>query len=109
MSLGSLRAVNFIFQNAHEIPVVCEASERIARGLAAKIVFELPDDPQVPAAVNRALPVVVADESSPFSRAIAELLPSVFPASAPGEQANETAEQANGTALHRRFRLRGPR
>ena len=81
----------------------------IEQALDAKIVFELPDDPQVPAAVNRALPVVVADESSPFSRAIAELLPSVFPASAPREQANGTAEPANGTALHRRFRLRGLR
>ena len=41
----------------------------------------------MPAAVNRALPVVVADESSPFSRAIAELLPSVFPAPDVNEQA----------------------
>jgi Flp pilus assembly CpaE family ATPase len=81
----------------------------IEQALDAKIAFELPDDPQVPAAVNRALPVVVADESSPFSCAIAELLPSVFPASVVGDQANGTAEQANGTALYRRFRLRGPR
>jgi Flp pilus assembly CpaE family ATPase len=74
----------------------------IEQALDTEIAFELPDDPQVPAAVNRALPVVVADESSPFSRAIAELLPSVFPAWNAGEQ-------ANGTATHRRFRLRGRR
>ena len=74
----------------------------IELALDAKIAFELPDDPQVPAAVNRALPVVVADESSPFSRAIAELLPSVFPAPDADEQAPETAP-------NRRFRLRGRR
>ena len=83
--------------------------EDIEQALDSKIAFELPDDPQVPAAVNRALPVVVADESSPFSCAIAELLPSVFPASDAGERANGNAEQANGTAPHRRFRLRGLR
>ena len=74
----------------------------IELALDAKIAFELPDDPQVPAAVNRALPVVVADESSPFSRAIAELLPSVFPAPDVNEQAPETVS-------NRRFRLRGRR
>lgn len=73
--------------------------EDIELALNARIAFELPDDPHVPAAVNRALPVVVADESSPFSRAIAELLPSVFPARAPNEQARETVS-------NRRFRLR---
>jgi MinD-like ATPase involved in chromosome partitioning or flagellar assembly len=81
----------------------------IERALGSKIAFELPDDPQVPAAVNRALPIVVADESSPFSCAIAELLPSVFPAPGAGSQANGTTEQANGSALYRRFRLRGLR
>ena len=74
----------------------------IELALDAKIAFELPDDPRVPAAVNRALPVVVANESSPFSRAIVELLPSVFPAP-------DTDEQARETASNRRFRLRGRR
>jgi pilus assembly protein CpaE len=74
----------------------------IEQALDVKIAFELPDDPEVPAAVNRALPVVVADEDSPFTRAIAELLPSVFPA-------REAAEQNESTASHRRFRLRGRR
>ena len=74
----------------------------IEQALDTEIAFELPDDPHVPAAINRALPVVVADESSPFSRAIAALLPSVFPAP-------DADEHANGTASHRRFRLRGRR
>jgi pilus assembly protein CpaE len=74
----------------------------IEQALDAKIAFELPDDPEVPAAVNRALPVVVADEDSPFTRAIVELLSSVFPA-------REAAEQNASTASHRRFRLRGRR
>jgi MinD-like ATPase involved in chromosome partitioning or flagellar assembly len=74
----------------------------IEQALDTKIAFELPDDPEVPAAVNRALPVVVADEDSRFARAIAELLPSVFPAP---EATDETASAAS----HRRFRLRGRR
>jgi pilus assembly protein CpaE len=74
----------------------------IEQALDAKIAFELPDDPGVPAAINRALPVVVADEDSRFARAIAELLPSVFPT-------REEAEQTASTASHRRFRLRGRR
>ncbi len=48
--------------------------------LDAEIAYDLPDDPEVPSAVNRALPIVLADASSPFSRAVAELMPSVVPA-----------------------------
>ena len=81
----------------------------IEQALDAKIAFELPDDPQVPAAVNRALPVVVADERSPFSCAIAELLPAIFPASVAGDQAERDRRAGQRAALHRRFRLRGPR
>jgi MinD-like ATPase involved in chromosome partitioning or flagellar assembly len=74
----------------------------IEQALDTKIVFELPDDPEVPAAVNRALPVVVADGDSRFARAIGELLPCVFPAP-------KAPEQADTAASHRRFRLRGRR
>jgi Flp pilus assembly CpaE family ATPase len=74
----------------------------IEQALDAEIAFELPDDPEVPAAVNRALPVMVADGGSPFARAIGELLPSVFPVS-------EATEQTAPAASHRRFRLRGRR
>jgi pilus assembly protein CpaE len=74
----------------------------IEQALDIKIAFELPDDPEVPAAVNRALPVVVADEDSRFARAIVELLPSVFPTP-------EAPVQTAPAAAHRRFRLRGRR
>jgi pilus assembly protein CpaE len=74
----------------------------IEQALDAKIAFELPDDPEVPAAVNRALPVVVADEDSRFARAISELLPLVFPA-------RESSEETASTGSQRRFRLRGRR
>jgi pilus assembly protein CpaE len=74
----------------------------IEQALDAKIAFELPDDPEVPAAVNRALPVVVADKDSSFARAISDLLPSVFPAP-------EAPEQTAPAVSHRRFRLRGRR
>jgi Flp pilus assembly CpaE family ATPase len=74
----------------------------IEQALDVKIAFELPDDPEVPAAVNRALPVVVADEDSRFARAILELLPLVFPA-------RESSEETASTGQQRRFRLRGRR
>jgi pilus assembly protein CpaE len=74
----------------------------IEQALDSKIAFELPDDPEVPAAVNRALPVVVADEDSRFARAISELLPLVFPA-------RESSKETASTSSQRRFRLRGRR
>jgi MinD-like ATPase involved in chromosome partitioning or flagellar assembly len=74
----------------------------IEQALDTKITFELPDDPEVPAAINRALPVVVADEDSRFARAIGELLPSVFPAP-------HATDDTGSNASHRRFRLRGRR
>jgi Flp pilus assembly CpaE family ATPase len=50
----------------------------IEHALEASIAYELPDDPAVPAAVNRALPIVLADEKSKFSRALGELALKVF-------------------------------
>jgi Flp pilus assembly CpaE family ATPase len=50
----------------------------IEHALEASVAYELPDDPAVPAAVNRALPVVLADEKSKFSRALGELALGVF-------------------------------
>jgi pilus assembly protein CpaE len=69
----------------------------IEQALDAKIAFELPDDPAVPAAVNRAMPIVLSKERSKFSRALTALAANVF-----GDP--ETAE---GTS-QRRF-LRGVR
>ena len=70
--------------------------------LETEIAFELPDDAKVPAAVNRALPVVASDEDSRFARAIGELLPSVFPSP-------DASDQKAPAATHRRFSLRGRR
>jgi pilus assembly protein CpaE len=52
--------------------------KEIESALDAEIAYELPDDPAVPAAVNRALPVVVSNARSPFSRALTKLTASVF-------------------------------
>jgi Flp pilus assembly CpaE family ATPase len=51
------------------------------QALQAEIAFELPDDPAVPAAINRATPVLLTDEGSRFSRAISELTSTLFVAS----------------------------
>jgi Flp pilus assembly CpaE family ATPase len=73
----------------------------IEEALDAEVAFELPDDRAVPAAVNRAVPVVVADEGGSFARAVGELLPSVFPAEPTTEDAPRTSQ--------RRFLLRSRR
>jgi MinD-like ATPase involved in chromosome partitioning or flagellar assembly len=71
----------------------------IEQALETKIAYELPDDPAVPAAVNRALPVVVAEDGSGFARAANDLAESIF-------ASQRTSEQP---AHHRRFLLRGRR
>ena len=50
----------------------------IEHALETTIAYELPDDHAVPAAVNRAVPVVLADEKAKFSRALSELAVDVF-------------------------------
>jgi pilus assembly protein CpaE len=50
----------------------------IEHALETTIAYELPDDPAVPAAVNRAMPIVLADEKSKFSRALGALASEVF-------------------------------
>ena len=50
----------------------------IEHALETAIAYELPDDPAVPAAVNRAVPIVLADEKSKFSRALGALASDVF-------------------------------
>jgi Flp pilus assembly CpaE family ATPase len=73
----------------------------IELALDAEVAYELPDDRAVPAAVNRALPVVLSDEAGPFARALNRLLPSVFPRSQESVESAPTAP--------RRFLLRGRR
>jgi pilus assembly protein CpaE len=72
----------------------------IEEALDTKVAYELPDDRAVPVAVNRAVPVVVSDENSPFSRAVGKLASSVF-AHAPAKAPRESSQ--------RRFLLRGRR
>ena len=50
----------------------------IEEALQAEIAFELPDDPAVPTAVNRATPVVLEDPGSRFARAVSTLTKSLF-------------------------------
>jgi pilus assembly protein CpaE len=66
--------------------------------LGVEIGFELPDDPGVPAAVNRAIPSVLSDEKGRFSKAVSELATSLFAESALPAQSS-----------HKRSLLRGRR
>ena len=75
------------------------APDDIEDALDTKIAFALPDDPAVPAAINRALPVVLADEGSDFAQAAARLAETVFAGS----------RAAADGASRRRFGLRGRR
>jgi Flp pilus assembly CpaE family ATPase len=72
----------------------------IEEALDTEVAYELPDDRAVPVAVNRAVPVVVLAENSPFSRAVAQLGSSVF-THAPVKAPRESSQ--------RRFLLRGRR
>ncbi len=74
----------------------------IEQALGAEIRYELPDDPAVPAAINRAVPVVLADPRSTFSLAIRALAAQVLAGVEP--QTNETED-----AGKRRFLTRGRR
>jgi Flp pilus assembly CpaE family ATPase len=66
--------------------------------LGVEIGFELPDDPGVPAAVNRAIPSVLSDEKGRFSKAVSELANSLF--------AEPVVPEQNS---HKRSLLRGRR
>lgn len=71
----------------------------IEEALEAEIAFELPDDAAVPTAINRAMPVVLADEKSRFARAVSLLAASVF----------AEAPVAEPVGRERRVLLRGRR
>jgi pilus assembly protein CpaE len=74
------------------------ARDDIEDALDTKIAFELPDDPEVPAAINRALPVVLAHEGTSFSQAAGRLAETVF-----------AGARSKDDAPRRRFGLRGRR
>lgn len=50
----------------------------IEDALEWEIAFELPDDPAVPEAINRATPVVVSEPASRFSRAVGSMAKELF-------------------------------
>jgi Flp pilus assembly CpaE family ATPase len=50
----------------------------IELALEEEIAYELPDDPAVPEAVNRALPAVVGDGASRFARSVLDLRDNLF-------------------------------
>jgi pilus assembly protein CpaE len=71
----------------------------IEEALEAEISFELPDDPEVPAAVNRAIPAVLANDGGRFARSVSKLAAELF------AEAPATAVVAS----KRRFALGGRR
>jgi pilus assembly protein CpaE len=71
----------------------------IEEALEAEISFELPDDPEVPAAINRATPAVLANDGGRFARAVSKLAAELF-AEAPATAA---------VASKKRFALGGRR
>ena len=74
----------------------------IEQALGTEVRYELPDDPAVPAAINRAVPVVLAEPRSSFSLAVRALAAQVLAGVEP--QTNETED-----AGKRRFLTRGRR
>lgn len=60
------------------------ARDDMEQALDAQITYELPDDPVVPASVNRALPVVAGNEGSKFGRAVMKIGDDLF--GSPGPQ-----------------------
>jgi pilus assembly protein CpaE len=73
----------------------------IEEALERKIAFELPDDPAVPEAINRATPAVISDPNGRFARAVSAVAKSVF--------AGVTSETASAPKSERRSLLRGRR
>ena len=73
----------------------------IEEALESEIAFELPDDPAVPAAINRATPIVLAEPSNRFSRAVSSLAKSLF--------ADATTAAPAAPPSQRRSLLRGRR
>jgi pilus assembly protein CpaE len=74
----------------------------IEEALGTDVRYELPDDPAVPAAVNRAVPVVLADPSCDFSLAVHALAARVLA----GVETETNETEVTGK---RRFLMRGRR
>ena len=74
----------------------------IQQAVGTDIRYELPDDPAVPRAVNRAVPVVLAEPRCSFSQAVQALAAQVF--AGVQSEIHETEETGK-----RRFLTRGRR
>ena len=75
---GDLRAVGFDRERVSLVANRTGARGAVSRSdiehaLDAPIAYELPDDPAIPATVNRAHPIVLAKERSKFARALTDL------------------------------------
>jgi pilus assembly protein CpaE len=68
----------------------------IEHALDATIAYELPDDPAVPAAVNRAVPVALAKERSKFARALTDLASALYKDREPAEQSRRRFRGGRG-------------
>jgi pilus assembly protein CpaE len=75
--------------------------DEIEEALECEIEFELPDDPAVPEAINRATPVVLVEPGSRFSRAVVTMTNSLF--------AGAPAPAVTKTRAPRRSLIRGRR
>ena len=79
--LGFAREKVFLVANRIGAPGGLGRKE-IESSLDTSVAYELPDDPAIPTAVNRALPVVVSNAKSSFSQALVKLEASVFASAA---------------------------
>ncbi|HYT52457.1 MAG TPA: AAA family ATPase [Gaiellaceae bacterium] len=68
----------------------------IEQALDAQIIYELPDDPVVPASINRALPVVAGDEGSKFGRAVIKVGNDLFGSPGPQRASRERRHLLRG-------------
>jgi pilus assembly protein CpaE len=73
------------------------SQKEIEQALDVEIAYELPDDAAVPKALNRAVPVVIADEESRFARSVSKLGASLL-----GEAAAPVATQQRRSILRGR-------
>jgi Flp pilus assembly CpaE family ATPase len=71
----------------------------VEEALNAEIAYEIPDDPAVPAAINRAIPVVATHPSSRFAKAIEILMTEVFGG---GETSDEMTKRRERRLIWRR-------
>jgi pilus assembly protein CpaE len=78
LTLHTLDLLGFAREHAHVVlnradPRVGLKAGEVGAVLGHRVDFQLPNDPSVPAAVNRGVPVIVACKRAPFSQAFAPM------------------------------------